>query len=62
MELQPSKEVMEIDNNAKIVMCSSLGYQQKIDEAIAAGAVAYIVKPYDKDTVASALEKVFGLS
>lgn len=55
-------EIKKIDKDAKIVMCSSLGYQQKIDEAFAAGAVAYIVKPYDKETVTTVLEKVFGLA
>lgn len=54
-------EIMKIDKEAKIVMCSSIGYQKKVDDAIAAGARDFIVKPYQKETVASAIEKVFGL-
>lgn len=56
------REIMKIDTEAKIVMCSSMGYQKKIDEAIDAGALAFIVKPYQKETVASAIEKALGLS
>jgi len=56
------REIIKIDKESKIVMCSSLGYQQKVDDAIAAGAMEFIVKPYQKETVVSAIEKVFGLS
>lgn len=55
-------EIRKIDKEAKIVMCSSIGYQQKVDDAIAAGALDFIVKPYQKETVVTAIEKVFGLS
>ncbi len=37
--------------NAKIVMCSALGQQAMVKEALEAGAVDFILKPFQKEKV-----------
>lgn len=45
------KKIMEIDKQARVIICSSLGEREIIMEAVAAGAKHYIIKPYDPDKV-----------
>lgn len=51
------KSIKEIDPNAKIIMCSAMGQQSMVMEAIQAGALDFIVKPFDNDRVIESLEK-----
>lgn len=51
------KEIKKIDPNAKIVMVSAMGQQALVIEAIKAGALDFIVKPFQPDRVLQALEK-----
>jgi two-component system chemotaxis response regulator CheY len=55
------EKIVEHDPNAKIIMCSSMGYQEKVVDAISAGALDFIVKPYEADKVIKAIEKVLKL-
>lgn len=41
------KTILGQDPTAKIVMCSSLGQQQMVVDAIRAGAKAFITKPFE---------------
>ncbi|MFH1323194.1 MAG: response regulator [Methanobacteriota archaeon] len=41
------KQIMALDKNAKIVMCSSIGQQSVVNDAIRIGARDFIVKPFD---------------
>ena len=43
------KKIMEIDDKAKIVVASSLGGREDIEECLRAGAIAFVQKPYDED-------------
>lgn len=53
------KEIMKIDPKARIVMISALGQEDKIRESIAAGAKAFIVKPFVADKVLDIIDKIF---
>lgn len=52
------KEIKAFDPNAKILMCSAMGQQSMVMDAIRTGAVDFIVKPFDTERVISALDKV----
>lgn len=54
------KEIRKSDPSARIVMCSALGQQSMVMEAIQAGARDFIVKPFQPDRVIEALKKVLG--
>ncbi len=54
------KEIKKIDPNAKIIMCSAMGQQGMVIEAIQSGARDFIVKPFQPDRVLEAIRKVVG--
>lgn len=58
--IQAVKEIKSKDSNAKIVMCSAMGQQAMVIEAIQAGAKDFIVKPFQADRVLEAVKKVIG--
>jgi two-component system chemotaxis response regulator CheY len=51
------KEIIAMDPQARVVMCSALGQESKVLEAIKAGAKDFVVKPFQADRVLSAIEK-----
>lgn len=52
------KEIKKISPGAKIVMCSAMGQQAMVIQAIQAGALDFIVKPFNADRVTEAVTKV----
>ncbi|NLO88999.1 MAG: response regulator [Clostridia bacterium] len=52
------REIMALDPNANIIMCSAMGQQAMVMEAIQAGAKDFIVKPFQQERVIQALQKV----
>ena len=56
--IQGLKNIKDFDNNAKVVMCSAMGQQAMVVEAIQAGAKDFIVKPFQAERVLEALNKV----
>ncbi len=55
--LDAMHKIFEIDKSAKIIMCSALGQQQLIVEAIKSGVKDFIVKPFKPERMLSAIEK-----
>ena len=56
--IQAVKEIRNVNPDAKIVMCSAMGQQSMVIEAIQAGAKDFIVKPFQTDRVIEAVKKV----
>ena len=52
------KEIMKMEPEAKVVMCSSIGQQSVVTEAIKLGARDFIVKPFDAKKVLEVINKV----
>ena len=51
------KKIKEIDPNAKVIMCSAMGQQSMVMDAIQAGAIDFIVKPFDNERVIESVNK-----
>ena len=54
------KEIKKVDPAAKVVMCSAMGQQAMVIEAIQAGARDFIVKPFQADRVLESIRKAVG--
>ena len=54
------KKIREINPGARIVMCSAMGQQAMVIDAIQAGAKDFVVKPFQPERVLEAIKKVVG--
>jgi len=54
------REIVKDDPNAKILMCSAMGQQALVVEAIQAGAKDFVVKPFQPSRVLEAVQRVLG--
>lgn len=55
--LQAVKEIRQQDAQARIIMCSAMGQQAMVIEAIQSGAKDFVVKPFQADRVIEAVSK-----
>lgn len=58
--IEALKEIKLEYPDAKIIMCSAMGQQKMVVEAIEAGAKDFIVKPFDENRVIEAISRVLG--
>ena len=58
--IQALKKIKENDPSASVIMCSAMGQQAMVIEAIQSGAKDFIVKPFQADRVIEAVKKVVG--
>ncbi len=58
--IQALKAIRGSDPNASIIMCSAMGQQAMVIEAIQSGAKDFIVKPFQAERVLEAVKKVIG--
>ena len=56
--IEAVKRIRAVDPGATIVMCSAMGQQAMVIEAIQAGAKDFIVKPFQPERVLEAVNKV----
>ncbi len=54
------RAITEFDPNAKVLMCSAMGQQALVVEAIQAGAKDFVVKPFQPSRVLEAVQRVLG--
>lgn len=56
--IEATRQILDGDRNARIVMISAMGHEQLLMEAINAGARDYIMKPFSPEDLLRAVEKV----
>jgi two-component system chemotaxis response regulator CheY len=54
--LQALSEIMALDPSAKVIMCSALGQEGKVLEAVKLGAKDFVVKPFQPPRVLEAVD------
>lgn len=59
--IEAVKQIMAYDKSAKIIMCSAMGQQTMVVDAIKAGARDFIVKPFQQERVLDSLKKTGGM-
>ena len=58
--IEAVRRIKALDPKANVIMCSAMGQQAMVIEAIQAGAKDFIVKPFQADRVLEAVRKVIG--
>lgn len=56
--LQGIKMIRSFDSTANVIMCSAMGQQAMVLEAVQSGARDFIVKPFQPDRVLEAVSKI----
>ncbi len=56
--IEALKKIKEINAGAKIIMCSAMGQEAMVVEAIKSGAMDFIVKPFQGDRLLAAIARV----
>ncbi|MBI5509774.1 MAG: response regulator [Deltaproteobacteria bacterium] len=56
--IEATKEILAFDREAVIIMCSALGQESLVMEAIDAGAADFVVKPFKPEDVTRVVHKV----
>ena len=56
--IEATKDILAADSEACIIMCSALGQESLVMEAIDAGAADFVVKPFKAEDVQRVVKKV----
>ena len=56
--IEALKEIIKIDEDAKIIMCSALGQDSLVMEALDSGAKDFIVKPFQPERVLDVVVRI----
>lgn len=58
--IQALQAIKAKDGGAKVVMCSAMGQEAMVVEAIQLGALDFIVKPFKPDRILQTVNKILG--
>jgi two-component system, chemotaxis family, chemotaxis protein CheY len=58
--IEAVKAITNFDPQARVLMCSAMGQQALVAEAIQAGAKDFVVKPFQPSRVLEAVQRVLG--
>lgn len=54
------KEILQHDANAAVIMATSFGTADAVEQALDSGAKGFVQKPYDRDNLMQQLAKTIG--
>jgi two-component system chemotaxis response regulator CheY len=52
------KRIKELEPDARVIICSAMGQQAMVAQAIQYGAKDFIVKPFEEDRLIAAVDKI----
>lgn len=52
------RKIKEINSGARVIICSAMGQQAMVAQAIQCGAKDFIVKPFEEDRLIAAVDKI----
>ncbi len=56
--IETLKKLIEIDSTARIAMVTAMGQQSLVIEALKSGALDFVVKPFNAESVLAAVKKI----
>lgn len=60
--LEALKTIREIDKEARIIMVTSIGLEEKQEETRKLGAIGYIRKPFKREEIVAELNRVLNIA
>lgn len=58
--IQALSALKQLDPNAKVVMCSAMGQEAMVVDAIRLGALDFIVKPFKPERIVETISRILG--
>jgi two-component system chemotaxis response regulator CheY len=58
--IEAVRQICRYDPDARVVMCSAMGQQALVVEAMAAGAKDFVIKPFQPSRMLEAVQRVLG--
>jgi two-component system chemotaxis response regulator CheY len=58
--IEALSEIIAFDSNARVIMCSAVGQESLVHAAQAAGALDFIIKPFNPERVTEVIKSVAG--
>ena len=52
------KHIKAFDKSAKVIMISAMGQERIVRDAVMAGAIGFIIKPFNEETIVKAFSKL----
>ena len=59
--IEALRQIKALDSDAKIIMCSAMGQEAMVMEAIKLGALDFIVKPFKAERIIQTVNKILPL-
>ncbi len=56
--IEAMREILDYDQDAKVLICSAVGHRQKVLEAMKTGASDFVVKPFQKEQILDAITRL----
>ncbi|MBC8062152.1 MAG: response regulator [Clostridiaceae bacterium] len=56
--LEALKKIRAFDKGARIMMISAMGQESIVREAVMAGALGFVIKPFNEETIVKAFNKL----
>lgn len=57
--IDATRSIKDLDPSSRILMCSAMGQEEKINASIDAGALGFVIKPFNEEGVLRAVAKAF---
>lgn len=59
--IEAVEDIMKLDPNARIIVCSAMGQKAVVSEAIKAGAKGFIIKPFEETDMINEVKRVMNM-
>ena len=59
--LQALKKIREAHPDAKVIMCTAMGQESMVVDAIKSGAKDFVVKPFNAERITSTVKTILGV-
>lgn len=57
--IEAVREILKLDSKAYIIVCSAMGQQEIIKEAVKEGAKGFVIKPFDEEELVNEINNGF---